>query len=207
MKDAAWPMFAAAVLFTVSAVAAEPKIDPAVWALAEKRWGKPDPKNWRGLRGLHAMRSDRLKKTLKGWDAYVVAVSNPMSVIAGRPTFLHALLVKDGKAVYLTSDKSAADFLTGLKVTVRDAGEALDLAMCFAELRSYGPRLKPLTAKPEDWTVVIEEGKNGWTVRCTFVLDPHPHISHCVRYTVHIARTGKLEAKSGRQVCIRGGYR
>jgi len=193
-----------------SAFAAEAKteVDPAVQALADKQWTRTMHEGEKPgvIRPeLSALASDRMKRVLPGWSVYRAHVFNPMAVIAGRPTFIYALALKDGKPTYLEDDASAAQFLTEQKIKPGDPGEALNLVLVFAELRGYVLQMPSRTQDADEWRLVMEENKDGWIVQCTFVTDPN--ISRCRRYAITVGRDGAVSVVAGKVVQIGGGYR
>ena len=82
------------------------------------------------------------------------------------------------------------------------------LAVAFGELRNYTLEARPRAVDPkprsEDWAIVIRATKDGWSVACTFIVDPN--ITLCRRYRLTIARSGTLAAQAGRPVLMTDMY-
>jgi len=216
-----WKM---AVLVTLAAVtagvltAAEPSADTTATPVApgqhRSKQGLDAAKaaagqKWKDVRDVKPIASSRLKKLLPQADFFCVAVFNPMSQIAGRPTFLHTLVLAPTGNVFLENDDDACGLLSKLQVRPVDAADALNAAMAFGELRNLVLRAKDASGIPEkaaakNWSVVIDEEKDGWSVRCTFMTDPT--IQLCRRYQIVVAANGKIEAKAGEVISFIGGY-
>jgi hypothetical protein len=164
---------------------------------------------WKDVREVKSIGSNRLKNLLPKMDLFCVAVFNPISVTAGRPTFLHTLVLTPGDKVFIGSDADACELLSKAGAKPADAVDALNATMAFGGLRNYPCRTRAPSGIPQktaakNWDIIIEEAKDGWSVSCTFMTDPT--IQLCQRYHITITREGVLTAKVGEFISASGGY-
>jgi len=195
-------VLAALVVFAWPAFGGEDNPMGKATALARQRWKKH-------FRQLTPIKSPRLRALLGDCPIYQATVFNPISAIAGRPTFLHTLALRPDGPVFIERDRDAAALLSQCKAPTADPEAALSLALAFGELRNYNLETRVRAAgaapRPQDWAILIGESKDGWSVGCTFLVDPN--ITFCRRYRIAITRSGQLTVQPGKRVFARGGYR
>jgi hypothetical protein len=160
---------------------------------AGKRWKE-------NLRSVSPLDSPHLKTVFKDTRCFRAVVFNPISQVAGRPTFDHAVLLREDGPVFVEDDAAAAAAISKPGVAVADPAEALSRVLAFAASRGYTLRLD--RERATSWDLTVQQTEEGWAILCVLLVDPNIHA--CQRYEIVITRRGALTAKQGKVVCGNG---
>jgi len=189
-------------------------------SLAKSKWGRnahgqgePDAGPAPGSRPLvsnvQLITSSRFSQYLPNCQVFRVPVYNPISVIAGQQYFPHAMVIQNGQPCFIDSDKTAADLVGKLQLSVTNEHIARDVVLLFADLRDY-----KLTEKipkgvvlgkntQEDWSLRVSKSGKSWTVFVPFLSDPN--IQFCGQWKIVITPEGAVKTEFVKRLSG-GGY-
>ena len=137
---------------------------------------------------IESASSTYIKRILPDYNLYCVVISdtrkgfgrNPSVDIIGQKVSYSVL--SGTNEVFLESDESATEFLSGLHKSIWDVPDVLDLVFAFGDLRQYtasrsgnNPFQREYTNEiinDDDWKFEVLETTNcGWIVECDFRKD------------------------------------
>jgi hypothetical protein len=179
--------------------------------LAEKRWAKGGDKAGEiavKLKNFEPVTSAALTKYFKEAGIYRVVVTNPMAALAGPPTKSHAIIMEQGKAIYIDDEKSAAQAISERKYALQGMDDTQGLIEVFAALCDYTLTIEPPAGSktdPAEWKPAVQRSGEKWSVTCVFMTDPN--IKACVQYTLDVDAQGAVTVKPGKFLSSAGGYK
>lgn len=208
----------------------------AARALAEAYWGKDGPKGTSAkgvdsyVKEFKPIDSSDVTPILGKYHAFIAAVYNPASQVAGRAFRLNAMVVnsEDESVQYFEKDIDVAAFLTKLNYKLDNQSDVLSMmnlfeAMngfqladeenkeleSFVQIENYGTEMEAIDYSKnrwpaEDWQYVIQKENDGWAVQVIFLDDPV--IEAYRNYKLKLSMDGKITIV-GYKIAFRYGYR
>lgn len=153
------------------------------------------------------------QELLKAMQAYRIVVTNPISVIAGAPTFGRTLILNGDDVYYLNDYKQAAAFLSsqglGRATDENAAKRALTALVQLSSLevpteehRSVSARMGENGFSASDWETSFSQGADGWVAEAAYLLDEQ--IYHFVRLAITFSKDGELVLEVKKTFAMRG---